>query len=185
MDSTKDTPCEKRVGLFNGQHRHRGPCVEEGAPVTRPVGVLDPAPPKGCSCVERLVRFCQIVDYCKTTGHPGRITGSSFFPPTAIFVATWHQLGSILVQLGRLVRHVRPSCPTWLLLGSNLVHLCSNLAQLSANLAQLGPILAQLGSILVQFWSQLGPTWSQNLTNMNLKTCFLASPADVQFCTDF
>ena len=95
------------------------------------------------------------------------------------------QLGSILVQLGRLVGHVRPSCPIWLLLGSNLAHLCSNLAQLSANLAQLGAILAQLGSNLVQFWSQLGPTWSQNLTKMSFKRCFLATPSYVQFCLDF
>ena len=178
MDSTKDTPCEKRVGLFNGLHRHRGPCVEEGAPVTRPVGVLDPAPPKGCSCVERLVRFCQILDYCKTTGSPGRTSDSRI-------CCNLDQLGSHLVQLGRLVRHVRPSCPTWLLLGSNLAHLCSNLAQLSANLAQLGPILAQLGSNLVQFWSQLGPTWSQNLTKMSFKRCFLASLSDLQFSIDF
>ena len=92
---------------------------------------------------------------------------------------------SNLVQFGRLVRHVRPSCPTWLLLGSNLAHLCSTLVQLSANLAQLGSILAQLGSNLVQFLSQLGPTWAQNLTKMNLKKCFLAIPSDVLFCTDF
>ena len=149
-----------------------------GAPVTRPVGVLDPLPPKGCSCVEPLDYCNQIVDYCKTTGRPGRTSASKI---CCNLDQTWLNL----VQLGRLVRHVRPSCPIWLLLGSNLVHLCSNLAQLSANLAQLGPILAQLGSNLVQFWSQLGPTWSQNLTKMNFKRCFLATPSDVQFCTDF
>ena len=91
----------------------------------------------------------------------------------------------MLVQVGRLVGHVRPSCPCWLLLGSNLVLLRSNLAQLSANLAQLGPILAQLGSNLVQFWSQLVPTWPQNLTKMSFKMCFLASPSDLQFSIDF
>ena len=186
----------KRVGLFHGlrkRHTVRKACWplqwttqaqrsmrggEEGTPVTRPVGVLDPAPPKGCSCVGPLVRFCQIVDYCKTTGSPGRVTAD-------IFCCNLDQLGSILVQLGRLVRHVRPLCPIWLLLGSNLVHLCSNLAQLSANLAQLGSILAQLGSNLVQFWSQLGPTWSQNLTKMKFKRCFLVTPSDLQFCIDF
>jgi len=51
--------------------------VFEGAPVTRPVGVLDPAPPKGCSCVGPLVCCNQIVDYCQTTGSPGRVTGST------------------------------------------------------------------------------------------------------------
>ena len=114
----------------------------------------------------------------KTTGSAGRL-----FVPR--FCCNLDQFGSMLVQVGRLVGHVRPSCPTWLLLGSNLVHLCSNLAQLSANLAQLGPILAQLGSNLVQFWSQLGPTWSQNLTKMSFKRCFLASPSDLQFSIDF
>ena len=72
----------------------------------------------------------------------------------------------LLVQLGSLVGDVRPSCPTWLLLGSNLVHLCSNLAQLSANLAQLGAILAQLGSnfgpILVPTWSNMVPKSDQD-----------------------
>ena len=97
----------------------------------------------------------------------------------------WAPIWLKLAHLARLVLHVRPSCPTWFLLASNLAHLCSNLAQLSANLAQLGPILAQLGSNLVQFWSQLGPTWSQNLTKMSFKRCFLATPSDVQFCTDF
>ena len=172
MDSTKDTPCEKRVGLFNGLHRHRGHYREEEAPVTRPVGVLDPAPPKGCSCVESFVRFLQIPK-------PQDLPGAYLRDEVLLLV------GSNLVQLGGLVRHVRPSCSTWLLLGSNLGHLCSNLAQLSANLAQLGPILAQLGSNLAQFWSQLGPTWSQNLTKMVFKRYFLGTPSDVQFCTDF
>ena len=175
MDSTKDTPYEKRVGLFNGLHRHRGPCVEEGAPVTRPVGVLDPAPPKGSAVLDR----CQILSVSPNPRiRPGRSTASEI-------CCNLDQLGSILVQLGRLVGHVRPSCPIWLLLGSNLVHLCSNLAQLSANLAQLGPILAQLGSNLVQFWSQLGPTWSQTLTKMSFKRCFQASPSDPQLSIDF
>ena len=186
----------KRVGLFHGlQKRHtvRKACWplqwttqaqrsmrggEEGAPVTRPVGILDPAPPKGCSCVERLVRFCQIVDYCKTTGRAGRTSVCAISWNLAL---TWLNL----VQLGCLVRHVRPSCPTWLLLGSNLVHLCSNLAQLSANLAQLGRILAQFASNLVQLWSQLGPAWSQNLTKMSFKRCLLATPSDLKFSIDF
>ena len=154
---------------------------EEGAPVTRPVGVLDPAPPKGCSCVGSLTIVTKLLTIVKLqairVGPPA--------PSVSKICCNLDQLGSMLVQVGRLVGHVRPSCPTWLLLGSNLVHLCSNLAQLSANLAQLGPILAQLGSNLVQFWSQLGPTWSQNLTKMSFKRCFLASPSDLQFSIDF
>ena len=149
--------------------RHRGPCVEEGAPVTRPVGVLDPAPPKGSAVLDHL-QILSVSPNPRTA--TGRVTES-------IFCCNLDQLGSMLVQVGRLVGHVRPSCPTWLLLGSNLAHLCSNLVQLSANLAQLGPILAQLGSNLVQFWSQLGPTWSQNLTKMSFKRCSLATPRDV------
>ena len=155
--------------------RHRGPCVKEGAPVTRPVGVLDPAPPKGCSCVEFMTDSCKSPN---PRSRPGRTTVRTIWSVLALF---W----SNLVQLGRLVRHVRPSCSTWLLLGSNLAHLCSNLAQLSANLAQLGSILAHLGSNLVPFWSQLGPTWFQNLTKMSFKSGFLATPSDVQFCIDF
>ena len=143
--------------------------------MTRPVGVLDPAPPKGSAVLNRIPN---------PSGTPNPRTATGRFT-AARFCCNLDQLGSILVQLGRLVRHVRPSCPTWLLLGSNLVHLCSNLAQLSANLAQLGPILAQLGSNLVQFWSQLGPTWSQNLTKMSFKRCFLATPSDAQFCIHF
>ena len=141
--------------------RHRGPCVKEGAPVTRPVGVLDPAPPKGCSCVESKTKSFR---FPKPQDPPG-----AYHRRRKVVL-----VGSVLVLLGRLVRYVRPSCPTWLLLGSNLAHLCSNLAQLTANLAQLGPILAQLG-----------PTWSQNLTKMCFKKCCLASPSDLQFSIDF
>ena len=112
------------------------------------------------------------------TGSMGRTTVS---PSPSFWAPTWPNW----VQLGRRVFHVAPSCPIWLLLGSNLVHLASVLVQLSANLAQLGPILAQLGSNFVQFWSQLGPTWSQNLTKMNFKRCFLASTSDLQFSIDF
>ena len=117
----------------------------------------------------------------------GRVTGAPSFThgPLCLHLGIFLHLRTNLVQLGRLVRHVRPSCPSWLLLGSNLAHLCSNLSEFSANLAQFGPILAQLGSNLVQFWSHIGPTWSQNLTKMNFKSCFLATPSDVQFCADF
>ena len=142
--------------------------------MTRPVGVFDPAPPKGCSFAGLMTDSCRSPN---PRSRPGRTSESENWFILALF---WPNL----VQLGHLVRHVRPSCPTWLLLVSNLAHLCSNLAQLSANLAQLGPILAQLGSNLVQFSSQLGPTWSQNLTKMNFKKCFLATPSDVQFCID-
>ena len=155
--------------------KHRRPCIEEGAPVTRPVGVLDPAPPKGSAVLNQKPN---------PSGTPNPRTAAGRLTDE-LFCCNLDQLGSILVQLGRLVGHVRPSCPTWLLLGSNLVHLCSNLAQLTANLVQLGPILAQLGSNLVQFWSQLGPTWSQNLIKMSFKRCFLASPSDLQFSIDF
>ena len=129
-----------------------------------PRGRLRSGAPEGVCCVEPETKSFRNVDYCQITGHPGRFTGSTFFHPYPKFVATWTNFGSMMVQLGSLVGYVRPSCPTWLLLGSNLVHVC----QLSANLAQLGPILAQLGSNLVQFCSQLGPTWSQNVTKMNL-----------------
>ena len=150
--------------------------MKGGAPVARPVGVLViRRPRRGAAVLDRKPNPSGTPN---PRTAPGRFTDSTF-------CCNLDQLGSILVQLGRLVRHVRPSCPSWLLLGSNLAHLCSILAQLSANLAQLGPILAQLGSNLVQFWSQLGPTWSQNLTKMSFKSCFLASPRNLQFSTDF
>ena len=184
---------EKRVGLFHGLHkRHtvRKACWPlqwatqaqrsmrgggEGAPVTRPVGVLDPAPPKGSAVLDHLQNL-------SVSPNPRQSTGRVTAGQICWFLAlTWLNL----VQLGRLVFHVRPSCPIWLLLGSNLAILCSNLAQLSANLAHLGPILAQLGANLVQFSSQLVPTWSQNLTKMSFKRCFLASPSDLRFSIDF
>ena len=121
---------------------------EEGAPVTRPVDVLDPAPPKGCSCVERLTivtKLLTIVKLQAIRGVPPRATVSRI-------CCNLDKLGSMLVQVGRLVGHVRPSCPTWLLLGFNLVHLCSNLVQLCANLAHFAPNLAPR-------WVNLGPTW--------------------------
>ena len=145
MDSTKDTPCEKHVGLFNGLHRHRGHYKEEGAPVTRPVGVLDPAPPKGCSCVGFMTDSDQILT---KSPNPRTATGRT---SGLIFCCVLAHLSSNLVQLARLVRHVRPSGPTWFLLGSNLAHLCSNLAQLSAN--------SQFG----RTWFQLGPIFGPNL----------------------
>ena len=153
----------------------------EGAPVTRPVGVLDPAPPKGSAVLDQKPNPSGMLTIVKLQAL--RVVAPA--PSGSEICCNLDQLGSMLVQVGRLVGHVRPSCPTWLLLGSNMDHLCSNLAQLSANLAQLGPILAQLGSKLVQFWSQLGPTWSQNLTKMSFKRCFLASPSDLQFSIDF
>ena len=149
--------------------------------MTRPVGVSDPAPPKGSAVLDLKPNPSGMLTIVKLQAIRG-------VPPPATdlhFCCNLDQLGSILVQLGRLVGHVRPCCPTWLLLGFSLAHLCSNLAQLSANFGQLGPILAQLGSNLVQFWSQLGPTWSQNLTKMSFKRCFLASPGDLQFSIDF
>ena len=96
MDARKDTPFEKRVGLFNGLHRHRGACVEEGALVTRPVGVLDPAPPKGCSCVELMTDSNQIPKPEEPPGAYHRIEtlvylGSNLAP-------TWSNFGPNLVQ---------------------------------------------------------------------------------------
>ena len=113
-----------------------------------PRGRLRSGAPAGVCCVESQTKSFR---FPKPQDRPGAHHRCFIF---------WSP-GSILVQLGSLVGLVRPSCPTWLLLGSSLVHLCSNLAQLSANLAQLGPILAQLGSNLVQFWSQLAPTWTK------------------------
>ena len=145
---------------------------EGGSAGDSPRGRLRSGAPEG---VQLCWIVCQILSNpCKSPNprsRPGQTTVSTIAP---LWGPTW----SNLVQLGRLVRHVRPSCPIWLLLGSNLVHLCSNLVQLSANLVQLGSILAHPGSNLVQFWSQLGPTWSQNLTKM-------ASPSDLQFSIDF
>ena len=118
-----------------------------------PAGQLDPAPPKGSAVLNQKPNPSGMLTIVK-------LQALRVIAPCPKFVATWTNFGSMLVEVGRLVGHVRPSCPTWLLLGSTLVQLCPNLVQPSANLAQVGPILAQLGSNLVQFCSQLGSTWS-------------------------
>ena len=51
MQMNQHAQMQAQRSMLLTKSKQRGPCVEEGAPVTRPVGVLDPAPPKGCSCV--------------------------------------------------------------------------------------------------------------------------------------
>ena len=140
--------------------------------MTRPVGVLDPAPPKGCCCVESLTNPVHSVQF---TNRPGRTTAAITFP---LWAPTWSNLAVLSSIFVHLVHPGSYLAPTWSIFAPIL-------AQLSANLAHLGPIFAQLGSNLVQFWSQLGPTWSQNLIKMSFKRCFLASPSDLQFSIDF
>ena len=60
----------------------------------------------------------------------------------------WAPIWLKLAHLARLVLHVRPSCPTWFLLASNLAHLCSN-----------WPNLAPTWPNLVPSWLNLAPTW--------------------------
>ena len=97
--------------------------VFEWAPVTRPVGVLDPAPPKGCSCVGPETKSFRNVT--KLQGHPGRVTGG----PVSIFCCNLDQL--------------------WLYLGPSWPS-CRSCSSILSNLAptwlQLGPSLLQLGS---------------------------------------
>ena len=140
MDSTKDTPCEKRVGLFNGLHRHRGPCVEEGAPVTRPVGVLDPAPPKGCSCVGLMTDSDQILT---KSPNPRTATGRTSASKIWCFLApTWSFLAVLSAMFVHLVQPGSYLAPTWSLFGPTW------------------PNLAPTWSNLVPSWPNLAPTWS-------------------------
>ena len=142
-----------------------------------PAGQLDPAPPKGGSCVRSLTNTVKYSQYCQILKPVApRVNPDGLLPSIVItfFLPERPNLG----QLGPLVLHVRPSCPTWPPLGPNFTHLGTNLAQLSANLAQLGPNLAQL-------WSQPGATWPKNVAKMGFQRCSLATPGDVQCCIDF
>ena len=129
---------------------------EGGGAGDSPRGRLRSGAPEGSAVLNQKPNPSGMLTIVKL--QPNRVVSPALSLPS--FVATWTYFGSMLVQVGRLVGHVRSSCPTWLLLGFNLVHICSNLAQLSTNLAQLGVILAQLGANLGQLGSQLGPTWS-------------------------
>ena len=85
--------------------------VFEGAPVTRPVGVLDPAPPKGCSCVgsdTKSFRSPKPQDRCESDLRTenllqlGPIWLSCPLCSSILsnLVPTWLQLGPSLFQLG-------------------------------------------------------------------------------------
>ena len=131
----------------------------EGAPVIRPVGVLDPAPPKGCSCVRPLtnpvhsvhsVQFNQAHGSCHRAGVRA-------------------QLGSFLAQLGP----IWPSCPScssilstlvpaWLQLGPSLLQLGPTYRQLGPTWSHLGSTWLQLGPILVPTWSNMVPKSDQD-----------------------
>ena len=56
----------------------RSPNTEEGAPVTRPVGVLDnPAPPRrGCSCDRHHANSCQFLQICNPP--PSRVNSAGW-----------------------------------------------------------------------------------------------------------
>ena len=93
---------------------HRG-----GAPVTRPVGVLDPAPPKGCSCVGSDTKSFRFPKPQDRRGSSHRMLTFCLLGPTWLYLGpTW------------------PSCPP-----------CSSiLSNLAPTWLQLGPSLPQLGS---------------------------------------
>ena len=142
MDSTKDTPCEKRVGLFNGLHRHRGPCVEEGAPVTRPVGVLDPAPPKGSAVLDQKPNPSGTPN---PRTAPGRSTGSHRWTLLVLLgfnlALSWSKLAILSVMFVHLVQSGSYLAPTWPIF------------------APTWPNLAPTWPNLVPSWPNLAPTW--------------------------
>ena len=150
--------------IFNGLYSTE----VEGAPVTRPVGVLDPAPPKGCSCVESKTKSFRFPKPQDPSGAYLRVSYLLQLGPTWLYLgATWLSCppsSSILSNMA----------PSWLQLGSSLL-------LLGPTYRQLGPTWSHLGSTWLQFWSQLGPTWSQNLTKMSFKRCLLTSPSDLYF----
>ena len=103
IEVSQTTTCRQKTLWLRGPKHTQRCIVEEGAPVTRPVGVLDPAPPKGCSCVGSDARFCP------NPQTPGSVRG---VPPESLFVDSRHQLGptwsNLAVLSGMFVYLVQP-----------------------------------------------------------------------------
>ena len=114
--------------------------AKRSMPVTRPVGVLDPAPPKGCSCVE---------SETKSFRNPK-------LGPTWLYLGpTWPSCRSCSSILSNLA-------PTWLQLGPSLLQLGPTFRQLGPTWSHLVPTWLHLGPILVPTWSNMVPKSDQD-----------------------
>ena len=120
-----------------GTEVHTQRCLQrvfEGAPVTRPVGVLDPAPPKGSAVLDQKPNPSGMLTIVKLQALRVVAPAPSGHHPDPKFVATW----------------------------TNLALSWSNLAVLSAmfvHLVQSGSYLAPTWSIFAPTWLNLAPTW--------------------------
>ena len=122
-----------------GTEVHTQRCLQrvfEGAPVTRPVGVLDPAPPKGCSCVGFMTDSCKSPN---PRSRPGQTTVSIICP---LWAPTWSNLAVLSSMFVHLVQLGSYLAPTW------------------AIFAPTWPNLAPTWPNLVPSWPNLPPTWS-------------------------
>ena len=127
------------TNMFNnsassGHHSSAFHKVFEGAPVTRPVGVLDPAPPKGSAVLNQKPNPSGMLTIVKLQAIRGVSPAPSGHHPDPKFVATW----------------------------TNLALCWSKLAVLSVmfvHLVHLGSYLASTWSIFAPTWSNCPPTW--------------------------
>ena len=124
------------------QCRHRGPCVKKGAPVTRPVGVLDLAPPKGCSCIRHTSDPVHSVQFNRPTGADHRKR------PGLNLAPTWSNLAVLSSMFVHLVHPGSYLAPTWPIF------------------APTWPKLAPTWRKLAPTWPNLAPTWSNFAPNL-------------------
>ena len=127
--------------------------------MTRPLGVLDPAPPQGCSCVGSLSDSAKFFKILQILG------ALRVVPPCGVFVATWTNLAlswsnlavlsAMFVHLVQLVSYLASTwtifAPTWL-----------NLAPTWPNLLPSWPNFGPTWSILVPTWSNMVPKSDQD-----------------------
>ena len=110
--------------------------------MTRPVGVSNPAPPKGCSCVGPLARFCQILHIRQILGSVRGVPLADTFGASWLFSGpTWSNLAVLSAMFVHLVHPGFYLAPTWPIF------------------APTWPNLAPTWPNLVPSWPNLAPTW--------------------------
>ena len=121
----------------------RAPCKSGGAPVTRPVGVLDPAPPaRGCSCDEYHGNSCNSCQFLQICNPPPPRGESKPLPPWKLSVSFFLHMPS---QDATSCKHIFDIVLASLLSGSMTV--------LEPNMA---PTWADFGAMLEPSWSIFG-----------------------------
>ena len=111
--------------------------------MTRPVGVLDPAPPKGSAVLDQKPNPSGMLTIVKLQAN--RVVSPAATDP------------DFCCNLDQLWLYVGPSWPSCRSCSSILSNLAPTLLQLGPSLLQLGPTFRQLGPT----WSHLAPTWLQ------------------------